>query len=178
MLAERIAASPLAEMSAQGACIADALSPGDLPRLSRLVAADGAGALEARIGFRVGVESLPLVHLEVRGNLLLTCQRCLAPMQFPVDIDVTLTAVASDAATADLASPFDSVVLDEEGGLALRAMVEDEILSVLPLAPLHAAPAGCAGGAAQGDAARPGVNRPFAALAGLMGKGGDRSRNE
>lgn len=178
MLAERIAASPLAEMSAQGACIADALRPRELPRLSRLVAADGAGALEVRIGFHVGVESLPLVHLVVRGDLLLTCQRCLAPLQFPVDIDVTLTAVESDAATADLASPFDSVVLDEEGGLALRAMVEDEILAALPLAPLHAAPAACAGGTAQGDAARPEVNRPFAALAGLMGRGGDKDRNE
>ena len=175
MLAERIGSSQLAEMSAQGASVANSLRPGDLPRLSGLIAHGQAlpdEPLEVRIAYRMGPESLPVVHVHVTGTLYLSCQRCLAPVSWPLDFEVALTAVASDEVADELADPFDCVVLDGQGGLALRMAVEDEILAALPLVPLHGEGAGCgqagpAPAVATGNAPRK-VNRPFADLATMM----------
>lgn len=177
MLAERIASSQLADMSAQGVSLASSLRVGDLPRLSAVVAPGTGvndGPLEATIGFRIGPENCPVVSISVRGTLHLTCQRCLGLVSWPLDVDVALTAVASDAAADELADPFDSILLDEAGGLLLRATVEDEILAVLPFAPLHADETECrAAGAEPQKVAEPAareVNRPFAGLGSLMGR--------
>jgi uncharacterized protein len=171
MLAERITASQLAEMSARGARLSGSYRPADLRRLARVVASGVTGEpVVVAVGLSVGPEGLPLVRIQVQGALQLVCQRCLSPIRWPVDIDVSLTAVADDAQAAELADPFDSILL-EEGALSLRSAVEDEILAVLPLSPVHADAAQCgvAGrdiGTDAGPRARP--NRPFAGLAALM----------
>jgi uncharacterized protein len=185
MLAERIGASQLAEMSAQEASLESELPPDDLPRLAQVLAHDPGGrgpALRARVQFRDGPESAPLVRIEVSGSLSLVCQRCLAPVGWPIAIDVTLAAVADDTEADGLASPFDSILLDQEGGLPLRAVVEDEILSALPLAPVHADPSECKGASpvplGAGTAPERQAHRPFERLGRLMGTGGSGESNE
>lgn len=177
MLAERIGASQLAEMSAQGVSLESTLRPRDLPRL-REVVADGPGldeeSLLARVGLGIGPEAHPVVRIEVQGTLQLVCQRCLAPVAWPLDLRVALTAVGSESLAEELADPFDSVLLDEEGGLPLRAAVEDEVLAALPISPRHESTADCeAAGARPGALTEPApaqVSRPFAELATLLGR--------
>jgi len=125
--------------------------------------------LDVRVGFALGPEGFPVARIRVAGTIFLTCQRCLASVSWPVDVDVALTAVGSDALANELADPFDSVVLDEEGGLALRAAVEDEILAALPIAPWHDAEE-C--GVALEQEQSPRQSRPFAGLAKLMHRSG------
>jgi uncharacterized protein len=174
MLAERIAASRLAEMSAQGATLESGVRSEDLPRLAPLLATDPARRgqpIETRIAFRTGPEACPVMRIEARGTLSLTCQRCLAPVDCPIDVDVTLTAATDEEGVGRLAQPFDSVVLAENGDLALREVVEDEILAVLPLAPLHAEASACAATAPAEDGSARAVERsqrPFAGLADLL----------
>lgn len=176
MLAERIGACQLAEMTVQGSCIECQLRADELPRLAPLVAAGPPGSLDAKIAFDLGAETLPVLHIEVHGRLSLMCQRCLGPIEWPVDVDVSLTAVADDSAAGNLSSPFDSIVLDAEGALALRAVVEDEILAALPLAPLHVGTKPCARPAGEPDTDESTVpqrvNRPFAGLADLLHRDG------
>lgn len=184
MLAERIAACQLAEMTAQGSRIECHLRSDELPRLAPLVAAGSPGSLDAKIAFGLGAEALPVLRIEVHGRLDLVCQRCLGAVAWPVEIDVSLTAVGDDDAAGTLSSPFDSIVLDAEGALALRAVVEDEILSALPLSPLHASAELCArfAGEGSGDDVSPGIpqraNRPFAGLADLLQRDGRKDGNE
>ena len=164
-------------MSVQGASLAITLRAGELPRLYEAVAR-GPGVqdrpLDVEIAFWKGAEALPVVQIRVHGVLHLTCQRCLATVSWPLDVDVALTAVASEAQAEELADPFDSILLDEEGGLPLRAVVEDEVLAALPLAPLHADAAACGRpGVEAGESAGAAittVNRPFAGLETLMGR--------
>jgi uncharacterized protein len=174
MLAEHIAAPLLAEMAAQDTRLDSDVRVVDLPRLAGLVAGRG-GELQARVGFHRGPEAGPVVRIEIRGVLPLVCQRCFGPVETQIDIDVTLTAVADDAAADELADPFDSVVLDPQGALRLRDAVEDEILAALPLAPLHADPGQCVSARDQGarEAGERGAQttRPFAGLATLMSRG-------
>jgi uncharacterized protein len=171
MLAERIGSAQLAEMSAQGASLAATLRRTDLPRLAEILAQgseDRDRPLAVEIELRNGPERLPIVRIRVRGELALVCQRCFGPVVWPLDVDVMLTAVPSETAADVLADPFDSVVLDAEGALPLRATVEDEILAALPLAPVHADRAACGVGGADGEPAKR-VHRPFAGLDALLG---------
>ena len=130
----------------------------------------------------MGPESFPVVQVQVMGTIDLTCQRCLAPVSWPLDLDVALTAVASDELAGELADPFDSVVLDEEGGLALRAAVEDEILAALPLAPLHGDGVACRTAGPELPAADENPPRksttPFADLGRLMRQDGRNDRDK
>lgn len=171
MLAERIGPSQLAELSAQGARLTSRVRPGELPRLAAVAAATGrGGGLDIEVALRKGPESFPIVDIQVRGSVPLTCQRCLRPVDCPVDLRVSLAAVPDEAAMDDLADPFDSVLLDADGSLRLRDAVEDEILATLPLAPLHADAADCGElPTAQAQAPGPQMQRPFAGLARLMG---------
>ncbi len=183
MLADLVAAPRLAEMAAQREILSGALRADELPRLSALVAHEpGASTIpvQVAVSFRVGPEGLPVVRIEAHGVLSLICQRCLAAFAWRLDIDASLTAVDDERRAGELASPFDIVVLDENGALPLRAAVEDEILAVLPLAPMHADSAECRQATAvtgSGAAAtEPRTIRPFAHLRGMMrSAGGDEN---
>jgi uncharacterized protein len=150
-----------------------------MPRLAGLLAKDGAAdqlLVEAQFG--QGPEGYPQVRLRISGTLGLVCQRCLKRVDWPLAIDVSLTIVASEAETANLADPFDSLLLDADGELALLTAVEDEVLSALPLAPLHGEGTQCrpGTGADGGPKAEP-ANRPFAGLDELLGRG-ERGRRD
>jgi DUF177 domain-containing protein len=108
----------------------------------------------------------PALHLKVRGELHLTCQRCLGALELPLRIETSLrlapTQADVDAEPLEAEGP-ESIVAGKE--MAVQALVEDEVLLAIPIAPRHeacerhAAAAGVAG-------AR---QRPFAGLRGLMG---------
>lgn len=86
------------------------------------------------------------IEAELRTSVALTCQRCLEPVQHDVDTAVDL-ALLSDLKYADrLGEDTDFVVLneeqlahgiDDEQVIDLLALLEDEMLLSLPLAPRH-----------------------------------------
>lgn len=175
MLAERIPATQLAEMAILGASLAMRLNPRELPRLAELLAplAEEPGHfLDVRLEFRAGPESTALARIEVRGVLPLICQRCAGAVSEPVDVDVLLSLVPDDDATGDLADPFDSILLDDDGALRLRDAVEDEVLAALPLAPKHADTTDCRPSAEPEPAPQGRTTRPFAGLGSLLGRQG------
>ena len=86
------------------------------------------------------------IEATLRTSIALTCQRCLEPVQHDVDTMVDL-ALLSDLKYADrLGEDADFVVLseeqlahgvDDEQVIDLLALLEDEMLLSLPLAPRH-----------------------------------------
>ena len=105
----------------------------------------------------------PGLRLKVSGTLTLRCQRCLEPMAFEVQTDEMLGLAATLAEIhdepADAHGP-DRVVAGKE--MALRELIEDELILALPYAPRHDS---CTAGRA-GD--REEKILPFAGLRGLM----------
>jgi uncharacterized protein len=177
MLPERIGSGQLAEMAAQGASGAARLRGSTMPRLADQLAREGGGdELLLEADFRHGPEGLPEIRLRMTGNLGLICQRCLQRVDWPLAIDVSLTVIATERDAAELADPFDSVML-EEGELRLLTAAEDEILAALPLAPVHADASQCCNVSATAPAPASGqpLNRPFAGLGAMLA---DRRRNE
>ena len=77
------------------------------------------------------------LHLRADALLPLTCQRCLAPVEIEVEIDRAFRFVSDEgtAAAEDDESEEDVLALSREFDLV--ALVEDEMLMGLPIAPRH-----------------------------------------
>jgi uncharacterized protein len=83
------------------------------------------------------VQAQPWLHLRARATLALACQRCLDPVDTPVEVDRWFRFV-EDEATAqaqDEESEEDVLAISHE--LDLLALVEDELLMEMPLVPRH-----------------------------------------
>ena len=106
----------------------------------------------------------PCLRLKVSGTLALRCQRCLEPMPFAVQTDETLVLAATlaeiHAEPADAHAP-DRLVAGKE--MALRELIEDELILAVPYAPRHDR---CVAVHAE-DVKK---TSPFAGLRGLMRK--------
>ena len=110
------------------------------------------------------LQGRPALRLKVDGALQMTCQRCLGSLVFPLRIEVPLLLAATQAeidAEPLVADGPESIVAGKE--MPVQALVEDEVLLALPIAPRHEA---CAASVAAATGER---QTPFAALRGLIG---------
>lgn len=112
------------------------------PRLADEVAGDVSGLSlhwTATGEMRPGASGEPDIwlHLTTEAVLPLTCQRCLAPVEVPLEVARSFRFVADEATAAeqDDASEEDVLVLEPE--FDLPALVEDELLMALPIVPRH-----------------------------------------
>jgi uncharacterized protein len=140
----------------------------DLPRLqAKLPGARGTVQGVAHFSRAAG---LPIAQLDIEGAAELTCQRCLAPMRWPVESSSRVALIASEK-EADRVPEDLEPVLAEDDRLRLRDLVEEELLLALPIVPLHADPKDCApvatGVLAEEDAPQT-TQRPFEQLSELL----------
>lgn len=119
-----------------------ALASGDVEvaALGRLadVLVDGSGGLHCSVAGRRDEEGKNWLTLEVSGTVGLVCQRCLGTLVFPVDVAARLMLVAPGQSWPDeeLADDgYDAIAAEKE--MSLLALVEDEVLLALPIAPMH-----------------------------------------
>jgi uncharacterized protein len=118
-------------------------------------------------------EGRTTVAVQVTGELVLTCQRCLRPCSCPVDESASLVVTASD--TEDAPGGYEPVLGDAER-LSVAELIEEQLLLAVPLVPMHETAALCGGprGALAADvsgAAADETQRPFANLRELLDKG-------
>lgn len=134
----------------------------DFPRLRDMLASD-AGEVAYEISGVRDERARPSLRLKVSARLALRCQRCLEPMAFEVHTDETLVLASTLAEIHD--EPADAHVPDRVVAgkeMALRELIEDELILAVPYAPRHES---CtAVGAGDGEE----KILPFAGLRGLM----------
>jgi len=131
------------------------------PRL-RDVLHDDNGTVEYALQGKRDAFGQPQLLLSARARLRLTCQRCLAAVECSLEPQAKLLLAASQAEIdAEPVAPEmpERVVAHRE--MAVRDLVEDELLLALPYAPRHE---NCP---MRSDAAS-GRQTPFAALRGLL----------
>ncbi len=106
---------------------------------------------------------IAVAEVSVAAEVTLLCQRCLAPLSWPLASTGRAALVAS-AAEADQVPETLESVLAPEYRISIRDLVEEELLLALPLVPRHEN-AECAG-------ARPATaedtHRPFGQLSELF----------
>lgn len=141
--------------------LAGSVTVAELGRLADVLA-DVAGSLECELhGGRDGEGKLYL-DLKVSGSLNLRCQRCLKSLPFVLDIGSRLMLVAPGEPWPDEDLSDDALdAIEGSRELAVLALLEDEVLLALPIAPRHE---DCRPPLAVDSEHRP---SPFAALAKL-----------
>ncbi len=165
-----IAMRKLREWAGRGYRMEASFKVGASERLAEVCAGAGlAETIETSWSFRQGLEGFPLIRLRACGALQLECQRCLSPVAWPIEVDCRLTVVGSENEIREVSSPYDAVVAGPNG-LMLSTMLEDEILTSLPMAPAHSY---CAVAREARPEIAPAASRPLAGLGALMRQGRD-----
>ncbi len=127
--------------------------------------ADSAGHLAYRVKGKVGARNRSQLWLELDGTLSLCCQRCLEGVEYPLEMRSLLEFVDDeDELTQEEIEDDSKDFLLTQKELDVMALIEDEIILALPVAPCHES---CATPEIEHGA----VNlSPFSVLTGLKGK--------
>ena len=84
-----------------------------------------------------GGENQVRLHIRASAELPLECQRCLKPVNVPVQIDRRFLFVHGEETAAQLDTDSEDDVLALTRALDLRELIEDELLLALPIVPRH-----------------------------------------
>lgn len=106
-----------------------------LPRLAPLLTStEGEAAFV--LAFATDDEKRAIVTVRVSAEIHVQCQRCLGSMVWPVDTESTLALVAGPDEAERLPDELDPLLVEDER-IALRTLVEDELILAVPAAPTH-----------------------------------------
>jgi uncharacterized protein len=119
----------------RGVSVKGTLKPHDLPRLRALLAADD-GEIQAVLTFSRDEENRYLIHTLITAQVVVSCQRCLEPLQQELASESTLAAVWTDEQAAQLPRYLEPLVADDHGS-NLWELVEDELILALPAFGYH-----------------------------------------
>lgn len=133
----------------------------ELPRMTDLLA-DSEGKISYVLRGLAGKDGNPQLELIVDGSCNLRCQRCLNALTYPIKLVSRLRLVSEgEVDNSDIEDDeVDSIPAEKR--LDVLALLEEELLLSLPIAPKH--------GLGECQIAVEGLNRsnnPFAVLAGL-----------
>jgi uncharacterized protein len=107
-----------------------------LPRLAPLLASTEG---EAAFTLAFGQDDRKKAHIEgnIRATLVLECQRCLGPVEYPVDEDFILVPVSGFLEAEQLPESQEPLLLEDDRPVAVKELIEDELLLLLPTTPKH-----------------------------------------
>ena len=116
--------------------------------LSRLAdyLADTTGQIAVELSFRIDERQVRAVTGRLQVNLELICQRCLGSMNFPLNLKFQLGVVCSEDEAGALPGEYEPLLVDGEP-IALKQIIEDEIILALPVIPKHPDSTLCQGSA-------------------------------
>lgn len=127
------------EFSQKQLTLADEISVFKLKRVLETLAINDESAKNARVHFELsGVGKqfrYPSLHLTIKTELPVICQRCLSEMTIDLDLkfDYLISALPIEEDTDNDEIDW----LEEDKEMSLLALIEDELLLALPIAPTH-----------------------------------------
>ncbi|MCW8918076.1 MAG: YceD family protein [Gammaproteobacteria bacterium] len=107
----------------------------DLERLHDLLL-ESSGEVVVSLEFGIDAEGIRYMKGRLQGAVPLECQRCLQPMQAPIDSTFALGLVRSIEAAEKLPAHYEPLLLEGDT-LFLRDVIEDELILALPLVAKH-----------------------------------------
>jgi uncharacterized protein len=106
----------------------------------------------------------------IQGKLVLQCQRCLEPLDYPLEVTFRLGLVHTQEEMQRLSDLYEPLLVSGEPA-KLAEVITDEVMLALPIAPLHSGVSKCRPPmTAQQTAASSQRESPFAVLAQLKQK--------
>lgn len=159
------------ELAGRAARLERRLALTQMPRVAEAGALEGTH-VTAQLEFG-HFEGRVTVAVTVRGELTLTCQRCLKSCTCGLEEAAALVVVGRD--TDEVPGGYEPLLADPEK-LSLIGLVEEQVLLGMPLVPMHMDASSCSTAtvaldAAGDDATADEKQRPFANLRQLLDKG-------
>ena len=123
---------------AQKGCFEGEIALSELKRLGELLQLDDAGVVGRSIAvtfefLRSGFD-VPMLAGQLQTSLELECQRCLKPLEFPMELDFRLLIDASDEL---LSQSSEDTLYSNDGYIDIAEVVEDELILAIPLVAMH-----------------------------------------
>lgn len=119
----------------QGLGLHGAVKIADMQRLSKEIAA-GEDWVSVDLHFGRDEQGITFLKGHLETTLTLQCQRCLEPFTYGIMSDFILGIVNTLDEANSLPEQYEPA-LANEGSLALRDLIEDEIILNLPIIPKH-----------------------------------------
>lgn len=157
------------EFARNGESLNGIVAVANLSRLQDLLFSSS-GMLEYTLTGKRGENDKLFLVCAVKGMLQLRCQRCLGALAYPVNLDSELELIEDEQVLPAVVNEdelTDAIKVDPN--MDVLALVEDEVLLGLPMAPTHAS-GDCKAGGNFGQAETDKQNA-FSALAALKTKG-------
>ena len=119
--------------------IADSFAPISFNRLAEMLALQGENAHLAAIHFTLTGDCKrfrqPSLHLHIKTNLPVTCQRCLDDML--INLDLSFDYLLSDSTINEMEDNDEMDWLEINSEMNVHELIEDELLLAMPIAPAH-----------------------------------------
>lgn len=126
------------KLASLGALLEGAVKVAELARLRQAVAAENGGVVEYCLRFGVTEEGILSIEGKLNATVVLLCQRCLEPMEYPLASEFLLGVAFGDDRARQLPRRLEPLVLEEDDdSVDLVALVEDEALLCLPIVSYH-----------------------------------------
>ncbi len=117
----------------------------DYPRLIELLRhsqpnGSPAGSISYILQGKTDAAGQHLLHLSMTTNLTTTCQRCLGemPLKLALNFNYLIDEVnGSDLEAADIDNSDDIDLQQASKAMDVIALIEDEIIMAMPIAPIH-----------------------------------------
>ncbi|WP_085163879.1 23S rRNA accumulation protein YceD [Gilliamella bombi] len=93
--------------------------------------------IECSLSFYYDEQKLCIINIDAKLTLEQTCQRCFKPFVTEVHVTNKFSPVKSDAQAETLPEHYEPVLMNEFGEVDILALLEDEIILSLPIAPVH-----------------------------------------
>jgi uncharacterized protein len=106
---------------------------------------DTDGVLQVSLSFRLDERRMRVLKGSIGGEIRLVCQRCLQALVFPLQLEICLAIVTSEAEIDRLPEGYEPLLVDGEP-LKTVEVIEDEVLLVIPAVPVHSGAQRCESG--------------------------------
>ena len=126
------------EFARNGESLRGSVAVSSLSRLQDLLFS-GEGELEYSLTGRRGENGKLFLVCAIKGMLQLNCQRCLGALAYPVKFESELELVKDEQGLTGAVNEDDLTdAIKADPRMDVLALVEDEVLLGLPMAPTHA----------------------------------------
>lgn len=89
------------------------------------------------LSFSIDERGLPFFDVDAKVSLSLVCQRCFELFETIIHVNNRFSPVKSEAQAETLPEYYEPAIVNEFGEVDILALVEDEIILTLPIAPVH-----------------------------------------
>jgi uncharacterized protein len=116
--------------------LSDSLTTAQLPRLAELLVNQEKTHVQFQLSGTGKQFRQPSLHLNIKANLAVTCQRCLDEMLVNLNLNFDYLVSSTEISEAEENDEIDWLEANHE--MDVGELIEDELLLALPIAPTHA----------------------------------------